>query len=211
MYHDHNFIEAKIMYHDHKFKGKGSKNKNIAREFGGAFAQHWFESMLNTEEQGVLFNWNSIPEIVKIGLNIHYQKTPDNILELKEISHDSFAYQYSKLKEKHISENGCLPVRNDSVDVIENAIIEVTTKSHIHISKVNFYAEKKKENINDLDNIWKALYVNEVSVEFLKNGGLERAKNLSKMKNISQESTKKVIQKVSDYYDNIKDISDCLG
>lgn len=87
-----------MINHNEPFKGKGSKNKNIAREFGAALAQSWFEDMSNPEAQGVLFDWSNIPNMAKVGLGIYYRKTPANILELKEISHDSFESQYTELK-----------------------------------------------------------------------------------------------------------------
>lgn len=199
-----------MINHNELFKGKGSKNKNIAREFGAAFAQSWFEDMVTPEAQGVLFDWNNIPNMAKVGLGIYYRKTPANILELKEISHESFKSKYTELKEKYISENGHLPTRNDSVEIIADSIFQVSTKNYIHQSQVNFYAVKKKENIDDLDNVWKSLYLKEITVQFLKEGGLEKAKTLSERKNLSKESTDNIIEKVSTYYDNIQDLSTLL-
>lgn len=199
-----------MINHNELFKGKGSKNKNIAREFGAAFAQSWFEDMINPEAQGILFDWNNIPNMAKVGLGIHYRKTPENILELKEISHESFKSQYTELKEKYISENGHLPTRNDSVEIIEDAIFQVSTKNHIYKTQVDFYAAKKKENVDYLDNLWKSLYLKEITVQFLKEGGLEKANNLSERKHLSKESTDNIIEKVSTYYDSIQDLSTLL-
>lgn len=199
-----------MINHNEPFKGKGSKNKNIAREFGAALAQSWFEDMSNPEAQGVLFDWSNIPNMAKVGLGIYYRKTPANILELKEISHDSFESQYTELKEKYISENGHLPTRNDSVEIIEDAIFQVSTKNHIYKTQVDFYATKKKENVDDLDNVWKSLYVKEITVQFLKEGGLEKANTLSERKHLSKESTDNIIEKVSTYYDSIQDLSTLL-
>lgn len=195
--------------HSSKFTGIGSKNKNIAHNFGIAFAQRWFKDMQNVSYQGFMFDWNEpLGDIVTTTLRMHYPKDPKNIEELNKIADSAANIEYSNLKEAY---EGELPVKQHSEEDIISNVTDMSTGSFLFLTQTKFYWELFDKKVEDLDNVWKQKYLDENSIESLKQKAVNRIDEILVKKHCSSNLAKaQIVKNVINFYDNIDNLEDTL-
>lgn len=192
-------------------KGKGSKNINMARNVGIAIAKSRFEDMLDPEMQGFMFSWNDerIP-MVESNLFLYYSSIPKNLDELKIIAHDAAKLEFNILKEEYLKTHEKLPVNVFSDKESISSFVSLLTRNHVLLSQSKFYAEKEKAGLNITQENWKTFYLDEITIESLRQSAIQRAENSFREKNTSDIVKEEVMKQVNIYYDNITDLESML-
>lgn len=192
-------------------KGKGSKNINMACNVGIAIAKSYFEDMLDPEMQGFMFSWNGerIP-MVESNLFMYYSNTPKNLDELEIIAHDSAKIEFHNLKEEYLKTHEKLPLNVFSDKESISRFVSLLTRNHINLSQSKFYAEKDKAGIKITQENWKTFYLDEVTIESLRESAIQRSVNAFNQKNTSDIVKDEVLKQVNSYYDNITDLESML-
>jgi len=192
-------------------KGKGSKNINMARNVGIAIAKSYFEDMLDPEMQGFMFSWDDerIP-MVESNLFMYYRAIPKNLDELKIIAHDAAKIEFNNLKEEYLKTHEKLPLNVFSDEESISRFVSLLTRNHINLSQSKFYAEKEKAGIKITQENWKTFYLDEVTVETLRESAIQRSEKVFNQKNTSDIVKDEVMKQVNIYYDNITDLESML-
>lgn len=192
-------------------KGKGSKNINMARNVGIAIAKSYFEDMLDSEMQGFMFSWNGerIP-MVESNLFMYYSNTPKNLDELEIIAHDAAKVEFNNLKEEYLNTHEKLPLNVFSDEESISSFVSLLTRNHISLSQSKFYAEKEKAGIKITQENWKTFYLDEITVETLRESAIKRSEKAFSQKNTSDIVKDEVIKQVNSYYDNITNLESML-
>jgi hypothetical protein len=149
-------------------KTRNGKNKRLAQELGIVVAKDMFETYLDVENQGPMFNWHSYSSSVarhaSIQVPLYYRHSPKNIEELKVIAHESAAIEWKNLVSSHTD----LPKAKYPYKELISAFEREFTSNRINIA-LKEYKYSLKFDVN-------ATNIDAVKLEFYKQLDVEKAR-----------------------------------
>lgn len=182
---------------------KGYKNKRIAQSVGIAVAKTAFKMMLDIKNQAFMVSWDKPFMLDRAGsdLFLYFGKPPKNVEELKVIANDAAHIEFENLKDSY---DGELPVRKYSDSEIIETISALTTKNFLMSKQMDFYADYRK--IENIDNIWKDMFVEQYSVDTLMVLAKQRAQEIFNEKSVTSENQKAVLINLEAFWSSVSDL-----
>jgi len=186
---------------------KGYKNKRTAQNVGIAVANTAFNMMIDPEFRSFMVSWDNPILLDRAGddLFIYFQKSPKNLDELKAIASESAKIEFEILKSSY---NGELPVSTFTDDEIIETVTSLTTKNFLMGLQVDFYDEHRK--LEDIDNVWKDLFVARYSTNDLLALANQRAQDVFLEKSVSKENQKAILTNIETFWTDITDLKSTL-
>lgn len=174
-------------------RGKGYKNKRIAQNIGMAVAKTSFKMMIDTEFRSFMVSWDKPVLLDRAGddLFLYFTKSPKNLDELKTIAAEAAQIEFEHLKAAH---NGELPVSIFTDSEIIDTVTSITTKNFLMGLQVDFYDVNRK--LDNIDNLWKDLFVAQYSVNDLLTLAKQRAHEIFLEKTVSQDNQKAILNNI---------------
>jgi len=186
-----------------------SKNKLKAQESGINTARASYKEGLY--HQGIMFSWDREPlllEIVIENLDFSYVNKPKNIEELRQITREACLIEYDILKANH---KGPLPIVHYSDEACIFLLSE-SSKDAIKVSlPVDFYYELKDRKVKDIDNVWKDIFVQEYSLDKVKQIAIVNFESKLWNKRFTPAIQEAALFEINQYWDNVKDIKDVVN
>lgn len=134
-------------YNKNGNKTKEGKNRQLAQEIGISYTTRMFEEMLNVENQGINFSWETfqenVAELVIITLLFNFSHTSKNIEELKNIAALAVKIEWANKVEQY-SKDKELPLREKTNEQYISYAMEQATSI--------FYLEKERESSKEYFN-----------------------------------------------------------
>lgn len=188
-------------------RGKGYKNKRIAQNIGMAVAKTSFNMMIDTEFRSFMVSWDKPVLLDRAGddLFLYFPKSPKNLDELKTIAAEAAQIEFERLKASH---DGELPVSTFTDSEIIETVTSITTKNFLMGIQVDFYDVNRK--LDNIDNLWKDLFVAQYSVNDLLVLAKQRANEIFLEKNVSQENQKAVLTNIETFWNGITNLKSKL-
>ena len=188
-------------------RAKGYKNKRIAQNIGMAVAKTSFNMMIDTEFRSFMVSWDKPVLLDRAGddLFLYFPNIPKNLDELKTIAAEAAQIEFERLKASH---EGELPVRTFTDSEIIETVTSITTKNLLMGIQVDFYDVNRK--LDNIDNIWKDLFVAQYSVNDLLTLAKQRAHEIFLEKNISQDNQKAILNNIEMFWNAITDLKSKL-
>lgn len=188
-------------------RGKGYKNKRIAQNIGKAVAKTSFKMMIDTEFRSFMVSWDKPILLDRAGddLFLYFPNSPKNLDELKTIAAEAAQIEFEHLKASH---EGELPVSTFTDSEIIETVTSITTKNFLMGIQVDFYDVNRK--LDNIDNIWKDLFVAQYSVNDLLTLAKQRAHAIFLEKTVSQENQKAVLTNIETFWNGITDLKSKL-
>lgn len=188
-------------------RAKGYKNKRIAQNIGMAVAKTSFNMMIDTEFRSFMVSWDKPVLLDRAGddLFLYFPNIPKNLDELKTIAAEAAQIEFERLKASH---DGELPVRTFTDSEIIETVTSITTKNFLMSIQVDFYDVNRK--LDNIDNIWKDLFVAQYSVNDLLTLAKQRAHEIFLEKNISQDNQKAILNNIEMFWNAITDLKSKL-
>lgn len=188
-------------------RGKDYKNKRAAQNVGIAVAKTAFNMMIDTEFRSFMVSWEKPILLDRAGddLFIYFPNSPKNLDELKTIAADAAQIEFERLKASH---DGELPVRTFTDSEIIETVTSITTKNFLMGIQVDFYDVNRK--LDNIDNLWKDLFVAQYSVNDLLVLAKQRAHEIFLEKNVSQDNQMAVLNNIEMFWNGITDLKSKL-
>lgn len=188
-------------------RAKGYKNKRIAQNIGMAVAKTSFNMMIDTEFRSFMVSWDKPVLLDRAGddLFLYFPNSPKNLDELKTIAAEAAQIEFERLKASH---EGELPLRNFTDSEIIETVTSITTKNFLMGIQVDFYDVNRK--LDNIDNIWKDLFVAQYSVNDLLTLAKQRSHEIFLEKNISQDNQKAILNNIEMFWNAITDLKSKL-
>lgn len=188
-------------------RGKGYKNKRIAQNIGMAVAKTSFKMMIDTEFRSFMVSWDKPVLLDRAGddLFLYFTKSPKNLDELKTIAAEAAQIEFEHLKAAH---NGELPVSTFTDSEIIDTVTSITTKNFLMGLQVDFYDVNRK--LDNIDNLWKDLFVAQYSVNDLLTLAKQRAHEIFLEKTVSQDNQKAILNNIEIFWNAITDLKSKL-
>ena len=186
-----------------------SKNKLKAQEAGINTARASFKEGLY--HQGIMFSWDREPVLLAMvleNLDLSYTNKPKNIEELRQITRDACLIEYEILKANH---KGPLPIENYSD---ESCIFLLSESSNdaVKVSlPVDFYYVLKDRKVKDVDNVWKEMFVQEYSLDKVKQFAIDNFESKLWNKRFTPAIQEAALFEINKYWDNVKDIQEVVN
>lgn len=188
---------------------KNAKNKLIAQEIGINTARASYKEGLY--HQSIMFSWEREPVLLDMTLEqleYSYINKPKNLDELRSIARESCLTEYAILKANH---KGELPIE----DFTDEDIIFLLTECSTEVVKiglpVDFYYSLKDRNVENVDAVWKAKFIQEYSVEKVKEYALERFEEKLKTKHFNPAIQEAALFQINQYWSEVKDIHEVVN
>lgn len=185
------------------------KNKLIAQEVGINTARASYNQGLY--HQTIMFSWDREPAILKVtleNLDLSYVNKPRNIDELRAITKEACLIEYEILKANH---KGELPVE----DFTDEDIIFLLTESSTEVVKiglpVDFYHALKERKVNDIDNIWKDIFIQEYSLDKVKQYALEHFEKKLWNKRFTPAIQEAALFEINKYWSKVKNLNEVVN
>lgn len=188
-------------------RGKGYKNKRIAQSIGISVAKTSFNMMIDPEFSSFMASWDNPILLDRAGddLFLYFQNNPKNLDELKTIAIDAAKIEFERLKESYAGE---LPVRTFTDGEIIETVTSITTKNFLMGIQVDFYDVNRK--LDNIDKLWKDLFVSQYSVNDLLTLGKQRAHEIFLEKDVSQENQKIILNNIEMFWNGITNLKSKL-
>ena len=186
---------------------KGYKNKRIAQSVGIAVAKTAFEMMLDVKNQAFMVSWDKPFMLDRAGsdLFLYFGKPPKNVEELKVIANDAAHIEFENLKAAY---DGELPVRKYEDSEIIDTVTSLTTKNFLMSKQMDFYADHRK--VDDIDNIWKSMFVEHYSVDSLMALAKQRAQKIFDEKSVTVANQTVILSNLETYWAELTDLKSAL-
>lgn len=188
-------------------RGKGYKNKRIAQNVGIAVAKTAFEMMIDTDFRSFMVSWDKPVLLDRAGDDVflYFPNNPKNLDELKTIAAEASQIEFEHLKASY---EGELPVSTFTDSEIIETVTSITTKNFLMGIQVDFYDVNRK--LDNIDNLWKDLFVAQYSVNDLLTLAKQRAHEIFLEKTVSQENQKAVLTNIETFWNGITNLKSKL-
>ena len=188
-------------------RGKGYKNKRIAQNVGIAVAKTAFEMMIDTDFRSFMVSWDKPVLLDRAGDDVflYFPNNPKNLDELKTIAAEAAQIEFEHLKASY---EGELPVSTFTDSEIIETVTSITTKNFLMGIQVDFYDVNRK--LDNIDNLWKDLFVAQYSVNDLLTLAKQRAHEIFLEKTDSQENQKAVLTNIETFWNGITNLKSKL-
>lgn len=188
-------------------RGKGYKNKRIAQNVGIAVAKTAFEMMIDTDFRSFMVSWDKPVLLDRAGDDVflYFPNNPKNLDELKTIAAEAAQIEFEHLKASY---EGELPVSTFTDSEIIETVTSITTKNFLMGIQVDFYDVNRK--LDNIDNLWKDLFVAQYSVNDLLTLAKQRAHEIFLEKTVSQENQKAVLTNIETFWNGITNLKSKL-
>lgn len=186
---------------------KGYKNKRIAQNIGMAVAKTSFNMMIDTKFRSFMVSWDNPVLLDRAGddLFLYFANSPKNLDELKTIATEAAQIEFEHLKASH---EGELPVSTFTDSEIIETVTSITTKNFLMGIQVDFYDVNRK--LDNIDNIWKDLFVAQYSVNDLLVLAKQRAHEIFLEKNVSLDNQQSILMNIETFWHGITELKSKL-
>lgn len=188
---------------------KNAKNKLIAQEAGINTARASYKHGLY--HQTIMFSWDREPMFLEItleNLDLSYINKPRNLDELRAIAKEACLLEYDNLKANH---KGPLPVEKFSDEDLIFLLSECSTDTVKIGLPVDFYYALKDRKVKDIDNTWKAIFIQEYSLEQVKQYALDHFEEKLWNKRFTPAIQEAALFVINEYWSQVKDVQEVVN
>jgi len=188
---------------------KNAINKLKAQEIGINTARASYKEGLY--HQGIMFSWDQDPmmlEMVLEQIEYSYINKPRNLDELRSIAREACLTEYEILKANH---KGELPIEAYTDEDMIFLLTECSTDAVKISLPVDFYHALKERKVKDIDNTWKDIFVQEYSLEKVKQYALDNFEKKLWNKRFTPAIQEAALSEINKYWSQVKDIQEVVN
>lgn len=186
-----------------------AKNKLIAQEAGINTARASYKEGLY--HQGIMFSWDRDPvmlEMILEQIEYNYINKPRNLDELRSIAREACLTEYAILKASH---KGELPIEAYTDEDMIFLLTECSTDTVKIGLPVDFYHDLKDRKIKDIDNTWKDIFVQEYSLDKVKQYALDHFEKKLWNKRFTPAIQEAALFEINQYWSRVKDVQEVVN
>lgn len=188
---------------------KNAINKLKAQEIGINTARASYKEGLY--HQGIMFSWDQDPmmlEMVIEQIEYSYINKPRNLDDLRSIAREACLTEYKILKSNH---KGELPIEAYTDEDMIFLLTECSTDTVKISLPVDFYYALKERKVKDIDNTWKDTFVQEYSLDKVKQYALDHFESKLWNKRFTPAIQEASLFVINEYWSQVKDIQEVVN